>query len=466
MNSNIDRKYMIRGVITVARTIMIAGTHSGVGKTTLSLGIMRAIRDRGYSVAPYKVGPDYIDPMFHKIAASNTSINLDAVLFGPWCKDLYKNHLKEEDIGIIEGVMGLYDGLDFTLDNGSSAHLSRLLDVPVILIINAKGMAASVIAHIKGYMDYDTNVNIAGIILNQVNSEMLYQYLKKPIEEHFKVPCLGYLPYTEEISLSSRHLGLIPAEEVKLLEKQLNTVATLIEKYIDIDKIIEIAKEEPIGIKKQIDEKQLYKTIRIGIAKDKAFSFYYEDNLDYLESLGMTLVPFSPLYDETLPKDLDALYIGGGFPEVFAKELENNTRFRADIKQQLEDGLPAYAECGGLIYLCNSYTDIEGNETDMVGYFNQRVIMTNKLQRFGYVEMETESGIIIRGHEFHHTKLEEDKESTYYNITKLSNRNRTWQDGLRKNNVLATYPHIHFYSNLEWVKQLLSKHLSDWNNSQ
>ncbi|MBN4069614.1 cobyrinate a,c-diamide synthase, partial [bacterium AH-315-G05] len=321
------------------------------------------------------------------------------------------------------------------------------------------------INNIKGYIEYDVDINIAGIILNQVSSEALYQYLKKPIEDTFKIPCLGYLPHDKAIILKSRHLGLVPTDELKSIDSQIDVVARLVEKCINLDKLLDIAKEEITSYDQLATDykakdaeckNQKYKDVYIGIAKDKAFSFYYEDNLKYMESLGVNLVPFSPMHDKVLPRGLDGLYIGGGFPEIFAKELEQNYRFRNDLKKQLEEGLPAYAECGGLIYLCKTYKDINGNETDMAGFFNNKVVMTNRLQRFGYVEIETKSGLITLGHEFHHTKLENAEIGGYYNVTKLSKQSKKWKCGLQDRNVLAAYPHIHFYSNLEFVSELLS----------
>lgn len=442
----------------MANKIMLAGTNSGVGKTTLSLGIMRALTKRGLHVAPFKVGPDYIDPMFHKVATSNSSYNLDAVMLkSETCKQLFSEHMRDADIGIVEGVMGLYDGLNFELDNGSSAHVAKIIDAPVILIVNAKGMAASIVPLIKGFMAYDKGVNIKGVILNHVAHKSLYTYLKKPIEEKLGIQCLGYLPPNDTIKLKSRHLGLIPTDELKEIDEQIDHMSKLVEASIDLEALLHLSKvDTEISAEMKVPIEKKFTGLKIGYACDEAFNFYYQDNLELLEKVGVELVPFSPIKDRILPEGIHGLYIGGGFPEVFKEVLESNEVMKQTILHELNNGLPAYAECGGMLYLCKGIYDLEGNYGHFVGYFDKDIQMTTRLQRFGYVTIRTLNNLTMKGHEFHRTKLVEPmEEEGFYQISKCSRPENQWIGGMRKNNVLAAYAHIHFYSNPNFVVSLL-----------
>ncbi|MTI68924.1 MAG: cobyrinate a,c-diamide synthase [Firmicutes bacterium] len=444
--------------------IMVAGEASNVGKTTISLGIMAALAKRKLKVQPFKVGPDYIDPSFHRFVSNNISFNLDSWLLSEnTIKYLFRRNAKDKDISVIEGVMGLYDGFGVDKDNGSSAHMSKILKTPVILVIDAKAMASSVAAKVLGYKLYDKEVNIRGIILNKVSSKGHYDLLKEVIEKDVKIPCVGYLPFNKEETLNSRHLGLVPAEEVDNLKLKVNSLVKKIEKYIDLEKIIKISKsKEKIGkINNPIKLKGYGDGLKIAVAKDEAFSFYYEDNLKLLNEIGVKLKTFSPLKDESLPKDIDGLYIGGGFPEVFSKELEKNKKFRGNLKKRLDDGLPAYAECGGLMYLTKGIKKLDGTFYKTVGYFDTISLMTKALQRFGYVDVKVPNWEIkIKAHEFHHSKLKENNKLNYiYTVYKKRNGkiNKEWKCGLSKKNVLAAYPHIHFYSNPVYLKKLIDK---------
>ncbi len=444
--------------------IMIAGVSSGVGKTTISLGIMAALNKRGMNVGPFKVGPDYIDPGFHSFVTNNSSYNLDSwLLEEDTLEYLFRRNMESRDIGIIEGVMGLYDGFGTEKDMGSSAHVAKLLKTPVILIIDGKGISSSAGAMVLGYKLYDKEVDIKGVIINRVSGRVHYDILKEVIERDTGIPCVGYLPSNTDISLNSRHLGLIPFEEVKGLKKKVDEVIKMIEETIELDKIISIASDtkkikdiaNPYGALKNIG-----KGLRIGIARDKAFSFYYEDNFNLMKEMGIELVGFSPLKDRNIPIGLDGLYIGGGFPEVFGNELEENEEFRKNLKNHLEEGLPSYAECGGLMYLTESIKDLENREFEMVGFFPTKATMTKRLQRFGYIEIDAYDDVYIRGHEFHRSMIDNNDKLTYqYKVHKIrkGRLNKEWECGLVKKNSLAAYGHVHFYSNPQFLMKFVEK---------
>lgn len=451
------------------KKVVIAGTHSGCGKTTVSLGIMAAFTKKGKKVSPFKVGPDYIDPGFHQFVTGNFSYNLDSYLLdSDTIRYLFNKSTCGTDISIIEGVMGMYDGFGTEKDNGSTAHVAKIIKAPVVLVVEAKAMSSSVAALIMGYMMYDRDVEIKGVIFNQVSGQKHYDMLKSIVERELKIKCLGYLPNKEDISLKSRHLGLIPAQEAKELNKKVDRLAEFTEDYVDLDALEDIANAEDLKPVNNPAESIMseYKGLKIGVAMDKAFSFYYRHNLQLMEETGVKLLPFSPISDSKVPDKIDGLYIGGGFPEVFGKELEENVSMRENIKSFLDKGLPAYAECGGLMYLTKGIVDLQGKYHDMVGFFNAESVMTDKLNHFGYVDIETKSGIKIRGHEFHRSYVKEsEKLDYYYNITKhREDFTDCWKGGLMKNNVIAGYPHIHFYSNLDFLKEFLNRCVKLKNN--
>lgn len=447
--------------------IVIAGTQSGVGKTTISTGIMRALVLRDIDIQPFKVGPDYIDPAFHSFVTGNKSRNLDSwMLDEETLRELFAKNSYNKRISVIEGVMGLYDGFGVQKDMGSTAHVSKILKAPVVLVIDGSGMSSSAAAMVLGYKMYDTEVSIDGVIINNVSGEKHYELLKKVIEKDTGITCFGYLKKNLNIKLESRHLGLVPSVEVNDLEKKLNELAKMVEDTVDIDGIVNLAdKSSSLNVtrKKDVCNK---KTINIGVALDKAFNFYYQDNLDFLEELGANLIYFSPLKDKNLPTDLHGLYIGGGFPEVFASELENNKEIRDEIKKASLNGMPIYAECGGLMFLTNSITNLEDKSFDMVGVFNKDARMTKRLQRFGYVYVNinkscpiSEGNDIVKAHEFHRSSLNDNDKETYaYKVDKIRDKKiqKSWECGLLKNNTLGAYAHIHFYANKKLAENFIS----------
>lgn len=444
--------------------MVIAGTESGVGKTTVTLGLMAALRRRGLRVGPYKVGPDYIDPGFHTFAAGRVSRNLDLWLLPEETMlALFVRHSAGSDLAVIEGVMGLYDGVG-TQSQYSTAHIAKTLHAPVVLVIDGSGVAASAAAKVLGYRMYDPEVQLAGVIVNRVGGEAHYQLLREAIERDTGVRCYGYLTRNDQIQLKSRHLGLIPGIETGALERKLGELAGLVERSMDLDGLLQLAKEAvPIAAAPVVPAVERWKgemarngtagreCLRIGVAYDEAFHFYYQDNLDLLEELGAALVRFSPLRDRTIPADIDGLYIGGGFPEVFAAELEANSTMRHSLASAIRGDLPAYAECGGLMYLCRAIRTLDGSSYEMVDVIPAVAEMTGTLQRFGYVHVTMGEnlfhlqGTTVPGHEFHYSRLVSGQLlSESYSVLK---RGWSWSCGIKTGQLLAGYPHLHFYSN-------------------
>lgn len=447
-----------------SKKLLIAGTNSGVGKTTISLGIMQALKNRKMAVQPYKVGPDYIDTAYHTHITGRASRNLDAyMLEEEKLKYLFNKAKRDADVAVIEGVMGLYDGKGTDINNCSSSAMAKLLNLPVILVINAKAMAASSAAMVLGYQQIDPELNICGVIANNVRTEGHYKLVKESIEKYCNVEVLGYFPPNEDFSLPSRHLGLVPSDEMEALEDKFKSLGEEIEKYINIDRLLELCETEDVK-GTYVPAVPNVKGKKMAVAYDKAFNFYYADNLDLLKDVGLEIEYFSPLSDTKLP-ECNYIYIGGGFPEVFGKELASNKAMRQAIKQAHEAGIPIYAECGGLMYLGEGLVDHEENTYEMVGIFKGKSRMTKSLKRFGYcygtAKEETilsRAGETLRGHEFHHSEFES-QESGVYVMQKNVNAKEEdkWLGGYSKGNTLATYLHIHFYSNLEALAHFLSK---------
>lgn len=450
------------------KKILIAGTSSGVGKTTISLGIMQALTKRQMKVQPFKVGPDYIDPSYHTFITKRYSRNLDSyMLDDEKVKYIVNRASKDADISVIEGVMGLYDGFGIDLDDCTSSHTSKILNAPVILVINGKAMAASAAAMVLGYKEIDKNLNLKGVIVNNVRTKGHYEIIKSAIEKYCDVEVLGYFPPNEEFSLDSRHLGLVPSIELDALKNKFNNLASEIEKYIDIDRIIEISETEEIESSFDIDsfiKKNKVENKSIAIAYDKAFNFYYRENIELLEDLGLEVKYFSPLEDKEVPK-ADYIYIGGGFPEIFGEKIQNNETMRKSIMEAHKKNIPIYAECGGLMYLGEKLEDQDKKEYDMVGIFKGISKMTSSLKRFGYcygVAKEdtilSKKGEIIKGHEFHHSVFESEEKCAY--AMKKERKDIVvdeWDGGYSKGNTLASYLHTHFYNNLNCVENYLSK---------
>ena len=434
---------------------LIAGTKSGIGKTTVSMGLMSCFSD----VSPFKVGPDYIDGKFHEYVTGNKSYNLDFFLMGEdGVRESFLKHHK--NFSIAEGVMGLYDGIDNSLDNGSSAHISRILNLPVILIVDGTGRSTSIAAEIMGYQNFDKRVNIIGVIINKISSEKTYEILKEAVEKYCKIKCFGYIPKIENISLSSRHLGLVEAYEVQDLKEKIEVLKKEFQKTIDIKAIYETAEINLSYKLKNIfsDFKDRYKNIKIGIAKDNAFSFYYNDNIEFLENLGAEIKYFSPLKDEKIPDDVDMLYFGGGYPENYAAELENNISMINSIRDFYNKNGVIYGECGGFIYLSKKLIILDGKEYNFVNLTENIIEMKNRLDigRFGYINIRYRENLCGKGHEFHYSRIkEEGKEKKEFKIEKPNGRK--WECGYSSKNLLCGYPHIHFFKSSDIIFDLLNR---------
>ena len=454
------------------KKIVIAGTGSGVGKTTISLGIMKALVNRGKSVQPFKVGPDYIDPSYHKYVTGRPSRNLDSYMLDEdQVKYVYSQASKSTDISIIEGVMGLYDGLGIDINKHSTSQIAKTLKAPLILVLDAKAMGASAAAMVLGYKQLDKNVDIVGVIANNVRTKRHYEIVKASIEKYCSLEVLGYLPPDDEISLESRQLGLVPSQEMEKLDKKIDRIGQLVEEYVDVDRIIELSESEAVTSSFELsmfvedpDVLDLARDKRMAVAYDKAFNFYYPSNIELLKSIGVQLKFFSPLEDESVP-DADIIYIGGGFPEVFAGQLEANKSMRESLYRAYEANKPIYAECGGLMYLGEDLLDLEGNSFQMVGAIKGHSKMEKSLKRFGYCQATAKEDNLIAykgqqicGHEFHHSSFHSDLD-TAFDIEKIVNGQviDRWEGGYFSKNTLASYLHIHFYNNLSLVCYLLSR---------
>lgn len=427
------------------KSIIISSNCSGGGKTTFTLGLMKLLKNKGYDVQGYKVGPDYIDSGFHSEITGKQSRNLDLHIMGE--EGVKASFLRGSgDFGVIEGVMGLYDGVSIT-EKGSTYSISKLLsDTPIILVLTPKAQCTTLAAEINGIKNFK-NANIIGVVFNAVNQKY-YELLKAVVEENCDVKALGYIPKDDSIKLESRHLGLVQSVEVNNIVEKIERCAQLIEENVDLSYLLQNSKEVKLDIKDKFHLEN--KNINIAVAYDEAFRFYYKENLELLEEIG-NVTYFSPIRDEKLPENIDFLYLGGGYPEVFKEKLAKNISMRNSIKEALENGLKCYAECGGLMYLTERIEDCE-----MVGFLRGYTYMTKSLQRFGYANLAIkDENININCHEFHKSDVEIDEE-LIYNVTKESWSGDTlkWNCGYKKKNTIAGYPHIHFFGNMEFLRWL------------
>lgn len=427
--------------------IVIAGTGSGCGKTTVTCAVLQAFQNRKNRVGAFKCGPDYIDPMFHKTIIGAKSSNLDSFFFEEnTLKLLLAKNGAGQEINIIEGVMGYYDGMGMSSRKASTCEIAQLTKSPVVLVVGAKGASLSLLAVICGFLSFYPEHQICGVILNQC-TEMTYRMLAEEIRTYFKgrVEPLGFLPPLPECTLKSRHLGLVTAEEVEHLQEKMQRLAVQAEKSIALDRLLEIAGQtEPISYQELCLPRQKEK-VRIAIARDKAFCFYYEDSLDLLRELGAELVFFSPLSDPALPEGIHGLFLGGGYPELYLDALHENETMRHSIQLALKQGLPCIAECGGFMYLTESIGGVP-----MVGFLSGNSYDTKKLSRFGYVRLQAKqdtmlcrAGEEIPAHEFHHWDSEDS--GSAFLARKASGKE--WDCVHATDTLYAGYPHFHFYAN-------------------
>ena len=427
--------------------IILAGTGSAVGKTTIATGIMKALSEE-YNVQPFKVGPDYIDPSYHTLATTNTSRNLDSFFMKEGqIRDSYLKGMEGKDIAVIEGVRGLYEGIDSVNDIGSTASIAKALDAPVILIINSRSLVKSAAALVLGFKTLDPEINIAGVILNKVKNKAHFEKTKRSIEEITNTEVIGGIIRDGNISIEQRHLGLVPARERETSIKFIDIWSETIKQSVDLDRLVEIAKSAPkitserVSIWNRLNRKK----VKIAVAYDEVFNFYYKENIESLEANGAKIQYFSPLKDERLP-DCDGIYIGGGYPELFSKELSENTDMLKDIRKFHTESRPIFAECGGLMYLMNTI-----NDDRAVNIYPYKSVLTDRVQALKYTIAEVQEdniiskkGDVFHGHEFHYSKVIVDdlKNRMAFKVTRGKG---SWNnmDGFMEKNTLASYVHTH-----------------------
>lgn len=441
-----------------APRLVIAGTHSGVGKTTVAVGLMAALAHRGFPVAPFKVGPDYLDPGFHAAACGRPSGTLDSWMLGEHgVRESFARGMASAGseggappIAVIEGMMGLHDGADANTDRGSTAEIARLLQAPVVLILDASALARSAGAVALGYRSFDERVPVAGVIANRVAGEGHAAYLRPAIEEIAGLPFLGWLPTESDLSFPERHLGLVGTGEQSDLADRIGRWRALVEERLDVDRLLELAASAPpLPEVAQTPMGNSAGRVRIAVARDEAFQFYYPDNLALLEAAGAELIPFSPLRDTALPDSVGGVYLGGGYPELHASQLAGNNAMRRAIREAAGRGLPIYAECGGFMLLCEALVDVDGRLHPMVGLVPGRCVMERSLHAIGYREavgagdnLLGPAGTVIRGHEFHHSRFEGELPSGS-EAFHVGDR----PVGFARGSLLASYVHLHFGSN-------------------
>jgi cobyrinic acid a,c-diamide synthase len=438
---------------------LIAGTSSGVGKTTVTLAITAALCRRGHIVQPFKGGPDFLDTGHHTATAGRVSRNLDTWMLG---YDANRNVLQQAaqgaDVLIAEGMMGLFDGKDGDTETGSSAEITRILNLPIVLVLDAGKSARSIAAVVLGFELFDATLPLAGIILNRVASERHFKMLEAAVLSRCATPILGWLPREPEIAIPERYLGLQTSEEqfTATSEHRHNTLANLAEKHLNLDQLLKL--QCPVEAS-PTPSANIAPVVRIGVAYDAAFTFYYEDNFDLLRDAGAEIVRFSPLQDTTLPTNLDALYLGGGYPELHAEALNANTAMLTSIRDFAATGKPVYAECGGMIYLAESLTLKDHITYALASVLPLHVELTPRLVRFGYVSVEFThdcllgpAGTTVRGHSFHHSRISSGEADTmlsrsYRILYSLSGDEEHEGFGLPDTNILASYIHLHFRAN-------------------
>lgn len=444
--------------------MLISAAHKSSGKTMVSIGLCAALKSRGHVVQPFKKGPDYIDPMWLSLAAGHACRNLDLYLTDSVdVVDTFTRHASE--VNLVEGNKGLYDGLSLDGSN-SNAALAKLLDLPVFLVIDARGMTRGIAPLILGYQAFDKDIQIAGVILNKLGGSRHESKLREVIEHYTDVPVVGAIQYDERLSIIERHLGLMPSNESIAASAKVKQIGDAIAEQVDLDKLLVLSKKEQFSVpgRPNVCPPAVGDKVRIGIARDRAFGFYYADDLDALEAAGATLVSFDTLNDAHLP-DVDALYIGGGFPEACAIELEANTTLRSEIKQVIDKGMPVYAECGGMMYLSRSIS-FQGRTYEMVGAIPGDVKMHAKPVGRGYVHLKENTEHPwphpnspvkqIRAHEFHYSSLENLPPDSHFAYQVERGHGITGQrDGLILNNLLASYTHLRAIGSCNWASRFV-----------
>jgi cobyrinic acid a,c-diamide synthase len=436
--------------------IVVGGTHSGVGKTSVAIGIMGALARKGRRVQGFKIGPDFLDTSFHTAVTGRPSRNLDSWMT-PRKKipPIFASGCEGADVAIIEGVMGVFDGIDGKSEAASTSELAKMLKAPVILVIDAYGLAGSAAALVLGYKSLDPELRLSGVILNRVAGKIHAEMCEDAISRHSKVPVLGAIPVNRDIALPERHLGLVPATEIEN-RKVLDRIIDHVGSHVDLDRIEELARSAgqlPVPRKPSVRHGMLGKETVIAVARDRAFNFYYQENLDRLVEAGALLEFFSPMEDKAIPEEASGLYIGGGYPEVYSSGLAANHAMLDSVAKYAEDGMPIYAECGGLMYLTKSIQDPDGMEHRMVGLLDAKTSMVKRLT-LNYTlakarrpNILTRTGDVVRGHEFHFSALKDlPRDAQFAYDLKRGVGISDGNDGWTCYNTLASYMHTNFAS--------------------
>lgn len=446
---------------------MIAASGSGSGKTVISCALLSALRQRGLKAAACKCGPDYIDPMFHREVLGIESENLDLYFCeGALLRELFDAHTQEAQVAVIEGVMGYYDGMELSSERASSYDVARTLDVPVILAVPCKGMALSVVAAILGMVEFKEDSNVRGILLNRISGS-LYPRMKAMIEAELakrgrSIPVVGYVPEDEAFSLESRHLGLVTPQELDHIKDQLQKAGQIISETVDLDLLLEIGRKRAphVCLKEALSGK-----IKVAVARDEAFCFYYKDNLDLLEKLGCQLISFSPLHDKKLPEGVQGIILGGGYPELYAQTLSENIQMRKAVQEAVAGGMPCLAECGGFMYLHEEMEAEDGRAYPMAGVIEGKTMRTPKLVRFGYIKVHPrkeggllEAGETLKGHEFHYWDSTDN--GTDCQAVKPDGK-RSFECIHMKGSLFAGFPHVYYYSNPAFARRFVQR-CRDW----
>ncbi|MBI5583424.1 MAG: cobyrinate a,c-diamide synthase [Deltaproteobacteria bacterium] len=449
--------------------VVIAGTQSGVGKTSVSLALVAALRRRGLKVQTFKVGPDFLDPSHLARASGRPCYNLDGWMTDRnYVRQLFDRVTRDADLAVVDGVMGLFDGADPAANEGSTAEIACWLEAPVLLVVNAHGLARSIAALVKGYAEFDPRIRVAGVIANRSGSDRHRKWLAAALAAAGGPPLLGAIPRGAFPDLPSRHLGLVTADAQNLSESILEQLGSVLEKAVNLEGLIEKARQAPaLAPPRRFPAPEMINpAVRIGLARDPAFHFYYPDNLDALAERGVVWVPFSPLVEPDLPSDLDALYLGGGYPEEFAAALSENRLLVEAIRRFAASGKPLYAECGGLMYLSQGIETRDGGKFPLVGLLPIWTRMLERLKTLGYVEVRLDRtgpwglpGTTLRGHEFHYSEpvREPDAAEGWQRAYHLKRRrsNREEREGYQRDRILASYVHLHWASRPEAAAALI-----------
>jgi cobyrinic acid a,c-diamide synthase len=443
--------------------LVVAGPQSGVGKTTVTLGLLAAGRRRGLRVQPFKVGPDFIDPGHHTHAAGLVCRTLDGWMLTHQANlELFRRHARQADLAVVEGVMGLFDGYDGGSEAGSTAQMAKWLNLPVVLVVDARSMARSAAALVHGFATFDPALSLAGVFFNRVGSPTHLDYLCQALEQAGEVRCFGGLPRETDLAIPERHLGLVTTEDHPLGAAYLERLADLMESHLDLDGLL--AALPPLALGDEPVPAIPPPEVRLGVARDRAFCFYYPENLEWLARFGAEIVFFSPLDDRDLP-DVHGLYLGGGYPELFARQLSANQAMLRAVRERAGAGLPIYAECGGLMYLSREIHDLEGKRHAMAKVFPFGVRMLPRLKALGYREVTLSAdgllgpaGTRARGHEFHYSEIITEP-AELPRLYQLSARRggEPVREGYSVNRVLASYVHLHFGSNPEVARHFVTR---------